>query len=119
MTIHPNSDNSAPSDAEKRTSVRVTNYNPFGPIAFIIVITLLVMVVFQIIQINNERKMLKNIKVSQEGSIQESKKLRAQLDSIASNTARLAIQGNPNAKIIIEELRKRGITVNPKSTTSD
>ena len=119
MTTHPNSDNTTPPDAKKHRSAHMANYKSFAPIAFIIVITLLAMVVFQTIQVNNERKILKNVKISQEGSIQESKKLRAQLDSIASKTARLAIQGNPNAKIIIEELRKRGITVNPKNTASN
>ena len=116
MTIHSNS---IATDAKKNQPSYTVHYNSFASIVFIVVMTLLVMVVFQRIQISNEHKILQNTKSSQEGSLQESRKLRAQLNSIASQTAQLAAQGNPNAKIIIEELRKRGITVTLNSKTSD
>jgi hypothetical protein len=31
---------------------------------------------------------------------------------LASDTARLAEQGNRNAKLVVDELRKRGVTIN-------
>ena len=40
-------------------------------------------------------------------------KLRASLDAVATSTAKLATEGNANARVIVEELRKRGITINP------
>ncbi len=116
MAIHANSPGA---DVKKDRPAQTVNHNSFAPLAFIVVITLLVMVGFQTLQINNERKILKNTKIGQEDSFQESKKLRAQLDSIASQTALLASQNNPNAKIIIEALKKRKITINPKGQTSN
>ena len=37
---------------------------------------------------------------------------RASLDALAVGTARLAADGNASARAVIEELRKRGVTVN-------
>ncbi len=116
MTIHTDSPGAG---LKKDRPVQTVDHNSFAPLAFIVVFTLLVMVGFQTLQIINERKILKNTKIGQEGSFQESKKLRAQLDSIASQTALLASQDNPNAKIIIEALKKRKITINPKGQTAN
>ncbi len=54
--------------------------------------------------------------VAQAGiDVQEQKatKLRAALDAVAASTAKLAQAGNANAKVIVDELRKRGVTINP------
>ncbi len=40
------------------------------------------------------------------------KKLRVSLESVATATAKLASDGNVNARVIVEELRKRGVTIN-------
>lgn len=46
-------------------------------------------------------------------------KIRASLDSLASGTAGLAAAGNPGARVIVEQLRSRGITINaPASSAS-
>ena len=45
--------------------------------------------------------------------MQDSKKLRDSLDAIARGTAQLADGGNPNARLIVSELKKRGITLSP------
>ena len=47
--------------------------------------------------------------------MQNAAKMRAQLDALAAETQRLADQGNPNSKILVDELRKRGITINPNA----
>jgi len=49
---------------------------------------------------------------AQEKSVQDSKKLRDALDTVARETAQLADGGNQNAKLIVDELRKRGVTIN-------
>ena len=67
---------------------------------------------FQTSQLMRERGMLKAILTSQEAPVQEATKLRTQLDSIARGTQELANQGNANAKTIVTELQKRGITIN-------
>jgi hypothetical protein len=45
-------------------------------------------------------------------------KLRASLDALAVDTQRLAEAGNPSAKLLVDELRKRGITINPAAPTT-
>jgi hypothetical protein len=67
---------------------------------------------FQTSQLMRERVTLKAILTSQEAPVQEAAKLRTQLDSIARGTQELANQGNQNAKTIVVELQKRGITIN-------
>lgn len=39
-------------------------------------------------------------------------KLRASLDAVATSTAKLAADGNGNARVVVDELRKRGVTIN-------
>lgn len=67
---------------------------------------------FQTTQLLRERGTLTAILASQEAPVQEATKLRTQLDSIARGTQELANQGNANAKTIVTELQKRGITIN-------
>jgi hypothetical protein len=45
--------------------------------------------------------------------VETATKLRGSLDAVATRTARLAGEGNANARVIVEELRKRGVTINP------
>ena len=62
-----------------------------------------------------ETSRLKDVRANQETLVQNSQKLRASLDALASETAKLAAQGNPNAKLLVDELAKRGITINPNA----
>jgi hypothetical protein len=48
---------------------------------------------------------------NQEAQIQASTKIRAQLDALARETAILAKNGNVNAKVVVDELQKRGISI--------
>jgi len=68
---------------------------------------------FQTTQLVIERQTLGNVKTTQEAPLEESKKLRAALDSLSTRTQRLADAGNPNAKLLVEQLRQRGITITP------
>ncbi len=70
---------------------------------------------FQSYQLVQEQAALKTLAANQETLIQNAVKLRAQLDGIAGDTQRLANAGNANAQTIINELRRRGITINPEA----
>ncbi len=70
---------------------------------------------FQAVQLRAERSAMSDLLTSQEKQVQDSKKLRDSLDTIARGTAQLAAGGNPNAKLIIDELKKRGITISPNA----
>lgn len=79
----------------------------------ILSLALLVWVGFQTWQLVDEHARLVTLRTSQESLIANSKKLRVSLDTLALESAQLAAQGNPSARILVEELRKRGITINP------
>ena len=64
--------------------------------------------VFQTVQLVRERNHLTQLKASQESALQEATKVRAQIDSITTDTAKLAAEGNAGAQRIVAELRKRG-----------
>lgn len=56
---------------------------------------------------------MKTAYASQEQVVANAKKMRAQLDTIAAGTKRLADQGNANAQLIVQQLAKNGININP------
>ena len=62
-------------------------------------------------QLLRERDALDTARSNQERLMENSKKLRDQLDGIARETQLLANKGNAGAKLIVDELKKRGITI--------
>jgi hypothetical protein len=77
----------------------------------LLVLGFVLMVGFQTAQLIRERGNLFEIQLAQEPTVQEGGKLRQQLDSLAKKTAALADAGNANAKAVIEEMRRQGITI--------
>jgi len=69
--------------------------------------------IFQATQLVAERQVLRQSYEAQQAQVQQSQQLRDSLDALASDTARLAERGNPNAKLVVAELRKRGVTIDP------
>jgi len=74
-------------------------------------------VAFQTTQLVRERSNLEQAKANQEIPFQQSVKARAQIDSITADTAKLATQGNANAQLVLAELQKRGIKIDPNAKT--
>jgi hypothetical protein len=68
---------------------------------------------FQTVQLAGERQQLIALRAAQDPQVDAATKLRASLDAMASATAKLADGGNMNARLLVDELRKRGITINP------
>jgi hypothetical protein len=68
---------------------------------------------FQTYQLVREWGVLQSVKVAQEPTIEQAKKLRTQLEAISKKTLELAQQGNSGAAQIVEELARRGVTINP------
>ncbi|MBI2989072.1 MAG: hypothetical protein HYY45_20100 [Deltaproteobacteria bacterium] len=75
------------------------------------VVSLLVWFGFQTVQLVLERGNLILLKGNLEAPMQESQKVRAQLETLITKTADLASQGNVSAKTVVEELEKRGIPI--------
>ena len=83
----------------------------------LVVVSWFAWVVFQTTQLVSERTNLERLKVSQESAFQQSVKTRAEIDSIAADVARLAGQGNSGAQLIVAQLQKRGIRIDPNNKT--
>lgn len=90
-----------------------------GASAFVPVLLLALALVawlgFQAFQQLSERQQLAQLQASLDLQEQAATKVRASLDAVASATARLATNGNPTARVLVEELRKRGVTINPSA----
>lgn len=71
---------------------------------------------YQLQQQVAERQLLQAAFVSQQQTVDSSGKLRASLDALAADTQRLADSGNPNARALVDELKKRGVTINSVNT---
>jgi hypothetical protein len=68
---------------------------------------------FQVSQLRTERDAMREVITNQQKQVDDSKKLRDALDAVARGTAQLAAAGNPNAKLIVDELKRRGVTITP------
>lgn len=88
------------------------NRNVFVPLA-VGLLAMLIWVGFQASQMVREQDNLKQVYANQDSSLQAAQKMRTQMDVIAAGTVKLANQGNANAKMIIQALAERGITIDP------
>ncbi len=66
---------------------------------------------FQAFQLVRDRSSLQVVKANQETAMQESEKVRTQFQNLMTKTAELANQGHAGAKMVIDELQKRGVGV--------
>ena len=71
---------------------------------------------FQAQQQYAEHQILQSAYASQQQTVDNAGKLRASLDTLAADTQRLADGGNPNARALVDELKKRGVTINSANT---
>ena len=65
-----------------------------------------------------ERDSLQAAHFGQQQTVDNAGKLRTSLEALAADTQRVADAGNPSARVLIEELRKRGITINSAAGTT-
>ncbi len=69
---------------------------------------------FQGWQLFNERQQLQQFAAGLEAPVNNANRLRASLDRLALATRQLASEGNPNARLLVDELQRRGVTINPE-----
>jgi hypothetical protein len=95
-------------------SSRRDGHTTFVPL-LLIVISLLMMTLFQVVQLTREHDQLNARLEAQIGPLKESQSVRDQLQSVATKTVGLASNGNENAARIVDHLEKAGIKINPTS----
>lgn len=93
-------------------SEREQHYGSFAPL-FLGLLTLTIWFGFQTTQLLKEKENLANLKTNQTQVYANAQKMRAQLDALAAETAKLAQAGNPNAAALVNALKARGITIDP------
>jgi hypothetical protein len=89
----------------------------FAPI-LLIVLSVTAWAGFQTVQLVREQQQLEAAKVGLAPQELAATKLRASLDQVAAATAKLAADGNVNARLIVEQLRARGVTINSPAAST-
>jgi hypothetical protein len=103
-------------DETKRQDAPPAAPKPASSLPFILTLTALVIYfAFQTLQLLNERGNLAMVKSNQDGAIQEAQKVQAQFKTLVGKTSELADQGHAGAKMVMEELLKRGIGSAPQA----
>jgi hypothetical protein len=95
-------------------SRRDFGYSPFLPV-LLLIIAVVAWPTFQCYQLFNEKQALATVMGNQSRQFEDAGKLRNSLDALARETALLADKGNPGAKLIVGELARRGVTINPNA----
>ena len=66
---------------------------------------------FQATLLWRDHQVLQASHAGQQQTVDNASKLRGSLDTLAADTQRMAEAGNANARLLVEELRKRGVTI--------
>lgn len=82
--------------------------SPFGPL-LIVTVAWLAWTAFQTDLLVSERRALGQLHSLQDTQLEEVQKLRASYLTLLTNTQALAEQGDANAKLVLEQLKARGI----------
>lgn len=105
--------------SEVEESAAATAHAPNGNLALtLVVFSWCAWMVFQTVQLVRERNHLTQLKINQETALQEATKVRAQIEAITADTAKLAASGNQGAQRIVAELRKRGFKISADVTAA-
>jgi hypothetical protein len=79
---------------------------------------LLLQTVYQTLRLRDDGATLEARHEAQETVLGDVEKVRAQLESLAGQTAILAEGGNANARQLQEQLRAQGVTIRPPNSPS-
>jgi hypothetical protein len=71
------------------------------------------LLLFQASQLYQDRSQLAMLRTTQKPAFDEARRLQDQLEGMAADTAVLARKGNSNARLIVDALRSRGISIDP------
>jgi hypothetical protein len=77
----------------------------------VLTVAFAIMAGFQTYLLIGDRLALLNARAAQEPTMQQSLKLRHQIDAIATGLAELAASGDTSAQAIIADIRRQGVTV--------
>jgi hypothetical protein len=93
---------------------RVDRHSAFVPL-LLMGLALLGWSVFMSVALEKSHRELRNVLKVQQPQIARAEKMRDSLSQLASDTQVLADQGDAGAELIVNQLKKRGITINPNA----
>lgn len=114
---HSPSPSYADDDDYERDRRRTRLYSAFLPLLLLFVATV-AWPAFQCWQLVAEKQAMATVRTNQTKTFEDATKLRGTLEGIARDTALLAEQGHPGAKMIVDELARRGVKIDPNATPS-
>jgi hypothetical protein len=77
----------------------------------LLAIAVLLMTVLGTTQLVVQYSTLADVRAAQQASVIEVAKVRAQLDALVTETTRLAAAGNADARAVVDEMQRQGITL--------
>ncbi|HEX3536186.1 MAG TPA: hypothetical protein VHU15_05420 [Stellaceae bacterium] len=77
----------------------------------LVVVSMFLQAVFQTVEAVQARISLSELRQMQEAPLQEAAKVKRQLEALSSAVAELAAGGDANARSIIDEIRREGVTL--------
>lgn len=114
MPVATSAATSAPAASASAKGSKVTPRHGFMPLLLgLLAVTAWLGV--QAWQLEQDRQQLLATQATMAPTLDKAGQLRRSLDLLAADTQRLADGGNGNARLLVDELRKRGITINPNS----
>lgn len=78
-------------------------------------LTLFVDQIADVVRLTATRAELTQARAQQEQPLEQARRIESQLDALATGTAGLAAQGNPNAAAIVATLQAQGISIKPSA----
>jgi cell division protein FtsB len=96
---------------------RVWQHSSYVPL-LIALIAFLGFQAFQTVELLANHRALTQAREAQTGPVAEAEKMRRQLVTLAAKTAELAKNGNQDAKSIVDEYARRGLTFVPPQAAS-
>lgn len=73
---------------------------------------------FQALQLLEDGDRIQAARVAQQQTVDNAARMRASLDALAADTQRMAEAGNVNARTLVNELERRGVTINANAPTT-
>ena len=103
-------------DEADRVDPAIAQERAYSNLPFILTLAALIIYFgFQTLQLLGERSNMTVVKSNQEAAIQEAQKVQAQFKNLVDKTSELADQGHAGAKMVMEELLKRGVSSAPQA----
>ncbi|HEX5019107.1 MAG TPA: hypothetical protein VFX54_00500 [Candidatus Binatia bacterium] len=103
-------------DEAERVDSAIAQERAYSNLPFILTLAALIIYFgFQTLQLLGERSNMTVVKSNQEAAMQEAQKVQAQFKNLVDKTSELADQGHAGAKMVMEELLKRGVSSAPQA----